>query len=255
MTEEFTMWGRSQCCWDCTHSLLFRGGTPRERISGLPYANRPDGRGQVWERLFIKQQGAGGEPFWDQPQAKHQIQEPGDEGVWGLSLYPGLSGKRASFPFLYSLFFSVLYFFTGYESMIWKIHLIKMEKQKNTCTLNIQYLLAGENFWKYTHKPSTVVSLGRELGIRETGWEKIFLSIFLYVFIKILTVEIHSILFPTCTSELLRPGSSNSFPDSLEVGDQEGGSANCMCFHELQTRRRSGWMSLSCCFVLWLPTS
>lgn len=78
------------------------------------------------------------------------------------------------------------------------------------------------------------MSLGRELGIEETGWE-IFL--FIYLFMKILTVEMHSILFSTRISELLRPGSSNSFPDSLEVGDQEEASANCLCFHEQYTRR------------------
>lgn len=54
-------------------------------------------------------------------------------------------------------------------------------------------------------------------------------------------VEIHSILFPTCISELLRPGSSNSFPDSLEVRDQEG-SGNGMCFHAQQTRRN--WVTV-----------
>ena len=96
-----------------------------------------------------------------------------------------------------------------------------------------------------------MVSLGRELGIEETGWEEIFL--FIYLFIKILTVEIHSILFPTRISELLRPGSSNSFPDSLEVGDQEEGSANC-AFMSNRQEDGSGWIS-SCCSVLWLLTS
>lgn len=102
-------------------------------------------KGSAWNSS-----GLGGEPVWDQPQAKHQIQELGDEGVWGLSLYPGLSGKRASFPFLYSLFFPVL--FTSLLAMNpWyeKSILQKWRNRRILCTLNIQYLLArGWEFLK-----------------------------------------------------------------------------------------------------------
>lgn len=152
------MWWWPQCCWDCIHSLLFEMGERRRKKD----TKRKDIRAAIcklarWQRLGLRKAlretavgGGGGEPVWDQPQAKHQIQELGDEGVWGLSLYPGLSGKRASFPFLYSLFFPVL--FTSLLAMNpWyeKSILQKWRNRRILCTLNIQYLLAcGWEFLK-----------------------------------------------------------------------------------------------------------
>lgn len=103
-------------------------------------------------------------------------------------------------------------------------------------------------FWIYTCKPSTVVSLGGELGIQETGWGKTFLFTYICMFFtKFLTMEIYSIIFPMCTSELLRPGSFSSFQDSTEAVQPIA--------RTFMSCRGWKWLNASsCCFGLWLLT-
>ena len=104
--------------------------------------------------------------FWDQPQANHQIQELGDKGVWGLSPYPGLSGKRISFPLLYSVFFPLL--FTSLLAMNPCFEISMFHKKGGTEYMYTKYTLFAcmwmKYLWKYTCKPRTVVVSGRGTG-------------------------------------------------------------------------------------------
>lgn len=94
-----------------------------------------------------------------------------------------------------------------------------MEHRYTECTFVCMWM---EYLREYTHKLSTVVVC--ESGTGNTG-DRVgedfsFLYILFYVFIKFSTVEIYSIIFPVCIPEHERSESSNSFPDSLEAGDQ-----------------------------------